>query len=67
VLPEVRKGRAVLVGACRTDRLTAPAERIHTSGGRVEAVPTDVTRRADLERLVATAVERFGRPSTLSA
>jgi NADP-dependent 3-hydroxy acid dehydrogenase YdfG len=59
------RGAAVVLGARRTDRLTALAERIHTSGGRAEVVPTDVTRRADLERLVATAVEHFGRLDVL--
>ncbi|RSM69353.1 oxidoreductase [Amycolatopsis sp. WAC 01375] len=53
------RGAAVVLGARRTDRLTALAERIRASGGRAEVVPTDVTRRADLERLVAAAVDRF--------
>jgi NADP-dependent 3-hydroxy acid dehydrogenase YdfG len=53
------RGAAVVLGARRTDRLNALAKRIHDSGGRAEVVPMDVTRRADLEQLVATAVERF--------
>ena len=59
------RGAAVVLGARRTDRLTALAERIRASGGRAEVVPTDVTRRADLERLVAAAVERFDRLDVL--
>ncbi|GAA4595075.1 SDR family oxidoreductase [Planotetraspora phitsanulokensis] len=59
------RGAAVVLGARRTDRLTALAERIRASDGRAEVVPTDVTRRADLERLVATAVERFDRLDVL--
>ncbi|WP_028935784.1 SDR family oxidoreductase [Pseudonocardia spinosispora] len=59
------QGAAVVLGARRTDRLDALAERIRSSGGRAEVVPTDVTRRADLERLVATSVERFERLDVL--
>ncbi|MEC3978230.1 SDR family oxidoreductase [Amycolatopsis sp. H20-H5] len=59
------RGAAVVLGARRTDRLTELADRIRASGGRAEVVPTDVTRRADLERLVAAAVERFGRLDVL--
>jgi NADP-dependent 3-hydroxy acid dehydrogenase YdfG len=59
------RGAAVVLGARRTDRLTALAERIRASGGRAEVLATDVTRRADLVGLVATAVERFGRLDVL--
>jgi NADP-dependent 3-hydroxy acid dehydrogenase YdfG len=59
------RGAAVVLGARRTDRLNALAKRIHDSGGRAEVVPMDVTRRADLEQLVATAVERFQRIDVL--
>jgi NADP-dependent 3-hydroxy acid dehydrogenase YdfG len=59
------RGAAVVLGARRTDRLHALAERIHHSGGRAEVLSVDVTRRADLERLVATALERFQRIDVL--
>src|ERR1700728_1707660 len=59
------RGAAVVLGARRTDRLKALAERIHASGGRAEVVPVDVTRRADLQQLVSTAVERFERLDVL--
>jgi NADP-dependent 3-hydroxy acid dehydrogenase YdfG len=59
------QGAAVVLGARRTDRLNALAERIRASGGRAEVLPTDVTRREDLERLVAAAVERFERLDVL--
>jgi len=55
----------VVLGARRTDRLDAVAERIRASGGRAEVLATDVTERADLEQLVAAAVERFGRLDVL--
>ncbi|MEC3993192.1 SDR family oxidoreductase [Actinacidiphila sp. DG2A-62] len=59
------RGAAVVLGARRTDRLEALVDRIRAAGGRAEAVPTDVTRREDLDRLVAAAVERFGRLDVL--
>jgi NADP-dependent 3-hydroxy acid dehydrogenase YdfG len=59
------RGAAVVLGARRTDRLKALAERINAAGGRVEVQPVDVTRRADLEQLVGTAVDRFGRLDVL--
>src|ERR1700678_1796982 len=59
------RGAAVVLGARRTDRLKAVAERINASGGRAEALPVDVTRRSDLDQLVATAVERFDRLDVL--
>ncbi|WP_375480997.1 SDR family oxidoreductase [uncultured Jatrophihabitans sp.] len=59
------RGAAVVLGARRTQRLDAVAERIRHDGGRAEVVAVDVTQRADLERLVATAVERFDRLDVL--
>jgi len=59
------RGATVVLGARRIDRLNELAERIHQSGGRAEVLPMDVTRRADLTRLVATAVEKFGRLDVL--
>jgi NADP-dependent 3-hydroxy acid dehydrogenase YdfG len=59
------RGAAVVLGARRTDRLKALAERIQASGGRAEVLAVDVTRRSDLEQLVAVAVERFERLDVL--
>ncbi|UIJ34881.1 SDR family oxidoreductase [Allobranchiibius sp. GilTou73] len=59
------RGAAVVLGARRTDRLAALAGRIRADGGRAQVVATDVTRRADLTRLVAVAVETFGRLDVL--
>jgi NADP-dependent 3-hydroxy acid dehydrogenase YdfG len=59
------KGAAVVLGARRTDRLETLAGRIVASGGRAEVLTTDVTRRTDLEQLVAAAVERYGRLDVL--
>ncbi len=49
-------GAKVVLGARRIDRLTSLAVEL---GGAARV--TDVTRRADVEALVALAVERFGR------
>ncbi|GAA1305991.1 SDR family oxidoreductase [Pseudonocardia xinjiangensis] len=59
------RGAAVVLGARRTDRLDALVARIRTEGGRAEMLEVDVTRRADLERLVTLAVTRFGRLDVL--
>ncbi|WP_290049588.1 SDR family oxidoreductase [Amycolatopsis solani] len=59
------RGAAVVLGARRTDRLEVLAEKIRDEGGRAEVVAVDVTRRADVERLVTHAVERFGRLDVL--
>ncbi|MHA3702835.1 SDR family oxidoreductase [Jatrophihabitans sp. YIM 134969] len=61
------RGAAVVLGARRVDRLAEVAERISDAGGRAAVVEVDVTRRADLERLVATAVEQFGRLDVMVA
>lgn len=59
------RGAAVVLGARRTDRLDALAAKIRGDGGRAELLEVDVTRRADLQRLVELAVERFGRLDVL--
>ncbi|MFI5592551.1 SDR family oxidoreductase [Amycolatopsis sp. NPDC051758] len=59
------RGAAVVLGARRTDRLDTLVARIRSEGGRAEMLAVDVTERADLERLVALAVDRFGRLDVL--
>jgi NADP-dependent 3-hydroxy acid dehydrogenase YdfG len=61
------RGAAVVLGARRTDRLDSLAARIRAEGGRAEMLEVDVTKRADLEQLVAQAVNRFGRLDVLVA
>lgn len=60
-----RCGATVVLGARRGDRVEQLAAEIRESGGRAVGVPTDVRRRADLVRLVDTAVTRFGRLDVL--
>ena len=61
------RGAAVVLGARRADRLDSLAARIRAGGGRAQTLEVDVTRRADLEQLVALAVNQFGRLDVLVA
>ena len=55
------RGATVVLGARRMDALAAVADDIAASGGRATCRVTDVTRRADLEALVALAIESGGK------
>ncbi len=59
------RGARVVLGARRVDRLDDAARRIRERGGQAVACETDVSRREDLERLVAAAVGEFGRLDVL--
>jgi NADP-dependent 3-hydroxy acid dehydrogenase YdfG len=52
---------SVVLGARRKDALAKVADEITAAGGRAAARATDVAHRADLDALVALALERFGR------
>lgn len=54
------RGASVVLGARRVERLDDIAREIRAHGGGVATCRTDVTRREDLERLVAAAAEQFG-------
>ena len=56
-----RGGAAVAICARRKAPLDAAAAEITAAGGEVLASVADVTRVADMERFVTSAVERFGR------
>jgi short-subunit dehydrogenase len=56
-----RAGVAVVLGARRLDRLEDAVSRIRSAGGRAEAMAMDVTRKEDVEALVARARDVFGR------
>jgi NAD(P)-dependent dehydrogenase (short-subunit alcohol dehydrogenase family) len=58
-------GADVALGARRADRLKETAELVEAAGRAALAVPTDVTRPEDCQRLVAAAMERFGRVDIL--
>jgi NADP-dependent 3-hydroxy acid dehydrogenase YdfG len=59
------KGASVVLGARRADRLEALAAEIVEADGKATAVATDVTKRADVQTLVDTAVETYGRIDVL--
>lgn len=56
-----RQGARVVLGARRVDRLQALVEDITRQGGQALALATDVTDRTQVQRLVDSAVESFGR------
>jgi NADP-dependent 3-hydroxy acid dehydrogenase YdfG len=59
------RGARVVLAARRSDRLAALARRIEADKGRAVAVPCDVSDRAQVQRLVATTLEAFGRIDVL--
>ncbi len=58
-------GAKLVLGARRADRLAALARVLDPAGGRVVAVPGDLTVEADRRRLVDEALGRFGRIDAL--
>jgi NADP-dependent 3-hydroxy acid dehydrogenase YdfG len=59
------RGAKIVLGARRSDRLVALADRIARAGGAAACVRTDVKRRGDLSALVTLACERFGKLDVL--
>ena len=59
------QGAVVVLGARRVDRIEALAKELSDAGGRALALQTDVTRAADVRRLVDAAVGKFGRIDVL--
>jgi NAD(P)-dependent dehydrogenase (short-subunit alcohol dehydrogenase family) len=59
------RGLRVVLADVATDRLNEVARAIDPSGARAIGVPTDVTDASAMERLAATAHERFGDVSLL--
>jgi NADP-dependent 3-hydroxy acid dehydrogenase YdfG len=60
-----QRGAALVLGARRTDRLDQLTGELRTAGAQVLVVPTDVTRREDLQAMVDGAVAEFGRLDVL--
>jgi NAD(P)-dependent dehydrogenase (short-subunit alcohol dehydrogenase family) len=56
-----REGARVVLGARNEAELRETGARVEAAGSEPLIVPTDVTDRAQAERLAAAAVERFGR------
>ena len=60
-----RAGARVVAAGRREDRLRELVAEIEGQGGEALAVPTDVADGAQVEALIARAVERFGAVDTL--
>jgi len=54
-------GAAVVVTARSADGIKQTAADIESQGGRALAIQADATKREDNERVVAAAIEKFGR------
>jgi NADP-dependent 3-hydroxy acid dehydrogenase YdfG len=59
------RGAKLVLGARRSDRLEALADRIVAAGGEAAYVRIDVKRRDDLSDLVKLACERYGQLDVL--
>ncbi len=53
-----REGANVVIGGRRKDKLE---ETVNEAGGKAIPVPGDITREEDLERLVGSALDAFGK------
>ncbi len=58
-------GATLLLAARRSDRIRILAQELIAGGGHALAVPTDVAKFAEVERLAATALETYGRIDVL--
>src|ERR1051326_799438 len=58
------RGAKVVVGARTREALDAAVHEVEAAGSQGHAVEVDVARREDVARLVAEAIERFGRIDT---
>ena len=56
-----KEGCKVVLAARRLDRLQALASEIQNSGGEALAIPVDVTERAEIDVMVQTALDLYGR------
>jgi short-subunit dehydrogenase len=55
------EGAKLVLGARRADLLEEVAAECRSAGAEAIAIPTDVSRREDVERLAAAALSSFGR------
>jgi len=65
VIKLAEKGATVVLGARNIGKLEELVAEIKESGGEATCIETDVKHKADLVRLVNTAVERYGRLDVL--
>ncbi len=60
-----REGARVVVADLNAASAAETAEQVRTAGGQAESVAVDVTRYDQVERMVQTAVDKFGRLDVL--
>ncbi|WP_328752927.1 SDR family oxidoreductase [Streptomyces sp. NBC_00285] len=60
-----QRGAAVVLAARRGERIDAIAQEIREQGGRAATCVVDVTKAADLQRLVAATIDQYGRIDVL--
>jgi NAD(P)-dependent dehydrogenase (short-subunit alcohol dehydrogenase family) len=60
-----REGAHVVVAELKEHRAERTAQEISGAGGSALAMAVDVSQRAQVERMIATTVERFGRLDVL--
>jgi NADP-dependent 3-hydroxy acid dehydrogenase YdfG len=58
-------GASVVLGARRKDKLEAIVKDITAAGGKAKAFATDVTKKADVDALIASAISSFGKIDVL--
>ncbi len=56
-----RAGASVVIANRTREEAEAAVKEIEADGGQALAVPTDVTRRTDVERLIQRAVQEWGK------
>ena len=56
-----KEGAAVVISARRKEALEKVAKEIEEFGGKVLAVPTDVSKPEECENLIQKAVDTFGK------
>lgn len=60
-----KEGASVVLAARRIERMQAEVARIHAQGGEAMATPVDVVNRADIENMVKSVLENYGRVDIL--
>jgi 3-oxoacyl-[acyl-carrier protein] reductase len=59
------EGASVVVADIQSSAAEETAQQIRSGGGKAEAVSVDVTKYDQVERMIATALDRFGRLDVL--
>lgn len=59
------EGASVVLAARRVEKMQAEVEKIQAAGGEAMATPVDVNNLADIENMVTSVIENYGRIDTL--